>query len=293
MIRPVQFRFNEETANDNAFQQNSTQSIAEQQQIAQQEFDTIVTTLENYGVSVKVISDVKESDTPDSIFPNNWMSTHQSGEMVLYPMLAENRRKEVRQDIVDLLAEEYDYDEILDWTTFTKVNQFLEGTGSLVLDRKNKVAYACISERTNLELAFNWGSVMGFEVIAFSAVDRKNKPIYHTNVMMNVGEHYTVICLECIANKEERNQVKKYLKFTEKEIIEISMQQMEQFAGNMLELSTPDGESLLVLSQSAYDSLSTEQIKTLKGYSTLVVAAIPTIEQHGGGSVRCMIAELF
>ena len=293
MVRPVQFRYNEQTAKDNAFQIETSQSDEEKQSEAAQEFDGLVNELRSHGVDVLVIKDHSRSDTPDSVFPNNWISTHHTGEVIIYPMFAENRRKEVRQDIVDLLLEKYDYDEVLDWTTFTSVNQYLEGTGSLVLDRNSKIAYACISERTNLELAKNWCSVMDYELVSFSAVDKEGLPIYHTNVMMNIGEHVAVVCLDSIANEDERNKVEKYLRFSDKEIVEISFDQAEQFAGNMLQLATDKGKSLLVMSKAAFSSLTEVQKNQLSEYSELVVASIPTIEKNGGGSVRCMIAELF
>lgn len=293
MVRPVNFKFNLQTAADNAFQTNMNQSDEIKQQQAAQEFDDLVEKLRKHGVQVEVVNDKEEANTPDSIFPNNWISTHQGGEMVLYPMYAENRRKEVRQETIDFLAEKYGYEEILDWTTFTKVDQFLEGTGSLVLDRKSKIAYACLSERTNLELALNWGSVMDYELVTFSAVDQKQRPIYHTNVMMTIGEHFAVVCLDCIPNEQERNQLRKHLEFTDKEIIPITFKQVDQFAGNMIELKNDSGEHLLVLSQAAYDSLTEDQINQLQKHAKLIITPIPTIENNGGGSVRCMIAELF
>lgn len=293
MIRPVQFRFNEQTAGNNSFQVKPTSQQLLSQKQAAVEFDTLVNTLKEKGVDVLVVSDDEHSDTPDSIFPNNWISLHETGEIVLYPMFAENRRKEVRQDIIDQLMNDYGFEEVNDWTAFAQTNKFLEGTGSFVLDRKNKIAYACVSVRTDKELAEKWGEQMNYKVVTFDAVDTKGFPIYHTNVMMNVGEHYAIVCFECMPYAEEQNLLRASLEHSGKEVIEISYKQVENFAGNMLELSNQEGKSLLVMSQAAHDSLSDEQIEVINKYSEIVSSPISTIEVNGGGSVRCMIAEIF
>lgn len=290
MIRPKRFRFNEETAGDNTFQKKGAENSSE---IALKEFDSLVNRLQKNGVEVMVVNDSDAHDTPDAVFPNNWISTHANGTIVLYPMYAENRRKEIRQEIIDQLSTEYGYNEVIDWTTFAETNQFLEGTGSFVLDRNKQIAYACISERTNKELAQQWGETMNYEVICFSAVDRTGKAIYHTNVMMNISEQFAVVCLESIHKKRERELVHGTLEQSGKEVIPISYEQMEQFAGNMLTLKNKNDESLLVLSETAYESLTQKQLSQLTSFAKPVVAPIPVIEENGGGSVRCMIAELF
>lgn len=293
MIRPIQFRFNEQTAGNNAFQVEPTEQELRTQNQAELEFDTLVNTLREKGVDVLVISDNENSDTPDSIFPNNWISLHETGKIVLYPMFAENRRKEVRQDIIDQLMEDFGFDEVNDWTAFAETNKFLEGTGSFVLDRKNKTAYACISVRTDKELAEKWGEQMDYNVVTFDSVDSKGFPIYHTNVMMNIGEHYAIVCFDSMPYEEEQILLRSSLEQAGKEVIEISYKQMENFAGNMLELSNKEGQSLLVMSKAAHDSLNDEQIEVIQKYSEIVSSPISTIEINGGGSVRCMIAEIF
>lgn len=290
MVRPVQFRYNEQTATDNAFQVKN--SDTDTQLRALEEFDQLVQTLRNHQVDVTIIDDTEEFDTPDSIFPNNWVSTHE-GRLVIYPMFAENRRPEVRHDIIDRLSENHDYETIIDFTSFTEVDQFLEGTGSLVIDRKNNIVYAGLSERTDANLAEKWAEVMGYELVLFEAQDKSGQPIYHTNVMMGIAENYAVICLDCITNEKERMTVKNQLIRSGKTIIDLSQDQVEQFAGNMIELQNKEGQSLLIMSSTAHQSLTEQQIQQIEQFSTIVVSAIPTIEKNGGGSVRCMIAELY
>lgn len=291
MIRPVNFGFNEQTAWSNAFQNRN----AEQQQVqdkALKEFDNLVTILQKNGVEVIVVDDTAEPHTPDSIFPNNWVSFHQDGNVFLYPMMAENRRLERREDIILQLEDEFKIKHIIDLSRFEHENKFLEGTGSMVLDRGNKLAYACLSPRTNQEVLDLFCAQSGYKPVLFHAVDENGMDIYHTNVLMCIGDKFAVICLDSIADEKEKAEVTASLKSTHKEIVAISFTQMNHFAGNMLELKNKDGESLLVMSQSAYQSLNSHQKTTLEKYCKLLYANIHTIESNGGGSARCMIAEV-
>ncbi|WP_448699495.1 citrulline utilization hydrolase CtlX [Mucilaginibacter sp. AW1-3] len=291
MIRPVRFGFNEQTAGSNAFQQ---QGIDQQnvQQKALHEFDALVAALQDNGISVIVIDDTPEPHTPDSIFPNNWVSFHENGQVFLYPMQAENRRLERREDIVRELEDNFNIDQIEDLSYFESKKQFLEGTGSMVLDRENKIAYACLSPRTDPEVLAEFCEESGYRAVEFHAVDGKGKAIYHTNVLMCMGEKFVVICLDSITDEEERTLLIDSFTITGKEIIEITLEQMNAFAGNMLELENDKGEHLLVMSASAYHSLTTQQITHLEKYCKLVYADLNTIETNGGGSARCMIAEV-
>jgi hypothetical protein len=291
MIRPVNFGFNEQTAGSNAFQNRN----AMQQQVqdkALTEFDNLVNMLRKNGVEVIVIDDTPEPHTPDSIFPNNWVSFHQDGNVFLYPMMAENRRLERREDIIMQLEDEFQIKHVIDLSRFEHENKFLEGTGSMVLDRENKIAYACLSPRTNKEVLNLFCSQSGYKPVLFHAVDENGMDIYHTNVLMCIGSKFAVICLDSIADEKEKAEVIASLNATFKEIVAISFAQMNQFAGNMLELKNKAGENLLVMSQNAYRSLNEDQKTTLKKYCKLLHADINTIENNGGGSARCMMAEV-
>ena len=291
MIRPVSFGFNEQTAKSNAFQTRD----ADQQQVqakALAEFDNMVQVLRDNGLNVIVVDDTAEPHTPDSIFPNNWVSFHENGDVFLYPMQAENRRLERREDIIRKLEDNFKVNHIIDLSRFEHEGKFLEGTGSMVLDRDNKILYACISPRTNKEVLDIFCQQTGYKAIKFHAVNEQGQAIYHTNVLMCIGREFAVICLDSISNISEKESVIQSLKNTNKEIIPISFDQMNHFAGNMLEVKNKDGDNLIVLSQSAFDSLSKEQKTTLSKYGKLVYADIHTIENNGGGSARCMIAEV-
>ena len=291
MIRPVNFGFNEQTAGSNAFQNRN----AKQQQVqdnALNEFDNLVSLLRNNGVEVIVVDDTHEPHTPDSIFPNNWVSFHQNGNVFLYPMMAENRRLERREDIIMQLEDEFQIKHIIDLSRFEHEHKFLEGTGSMVLDRENKIAYACISPRTDKEVLALFCEQTGYKEVSFHAFDQHHQAIYHTNVLMCIGSKFVVICLDSINDDNERNSVLTILKLTHKEIINISFAQMNQFAGNMLELKNKSGESLLVMSKNAYESLNLDQKTALEKYCKLLYEDINTIENNGGGSARCMIAEV-
>ena len=290
MIRPVEFGFNAQTAVNNAFLKPG--SDFDVQEKALKEFDEFVEVLRLNGVEVLVIDDNSKHHTPDSIFPNNWISTHDDGQLFIYPMEAENRRLEKRDDIVSTLKEKYQIINIIDLSYFENENKFLESTGSMVLDRVNKIAYACLSDRTNKDVLLTFSQLIGYKVITFNAVDKNGTAIYHTNVMMSLGTQFVVICLESVKDDSQKNEVVKSLKKTGKNIVEISYRQMNEFAGNMLQLKNKSQESILVMSERAYNSLLQEQIFQLERYSKLVFSPLNTIEGTGGGSARCMIAEI-
>jgi hypothetical protein len=296
MIRPVAFRMNEQTAVNNYYQNASDKSLDEIQVEAMQQFDQFVTVLRDKGVNVIVVQDTASPETPDSIFPNNWVSFHLDGTVCTYPMFAENRRLERRQDIIDLLKKDFEVTEIIDFTDWEAKSGFLEGTGSLILDRENKIAYAAISERTMNEPLDDFCDRTGFSSIRFHAyqtVDGRRLPIYHTNVMMCLGETFAVVCTESIDAPDERLALTIKLRETGKELIEISELQKEHFAGNMLQVQSKDGHKLVVLSADAYFSLHEEQKEQLSHHGELLYSDISTIEYLGGGSARCMMAEIF
>lgn len=265
---------------------------------AQDEFDEFVNRLRERDVNVIVVEDTSKPDTPDSIFPNNWVSFHEDGRVGMYPMFAENRRLERREEILSLLNDGYDFkvDEIVDFTEFEEHCKFLEGTGSIVLDRKNRKAYAAVSPRTDAVAFAHFCEAFDYDGILFSAlqdVDDKRELIYHTNVMMCIGDGYVVICLDTIDDAEERLEVEKELKSSGLEIIEISEEQKHRFAGNMLNVCNEAGNNFTVMSESAYSSLSPEQIERIEKYGPIINSSLDTIEACGGGSARCMMAEVF
>ncbi|SDF65219.1 hypothetical protein SAMN05421827_10198 [Pedobacter terrae] len=290
MIRPIDFKFNEQTAANNKFQVASeTQDVQAQ---ALKEFDGFVDLLRQNDVDVTVVDDTLQPETPDSIFPNNWVSFHDDGSVYLYPMFSENRRLERRKEILEGLKTRFELSHISDLSFYEMQYAFLEGTGSMVLDRTNKIAYACLSVRTDEEVLNNFCMLSGYKPVVFQAVDSDNFPIYHTNVMMCIGDRFAVVCLDSISDAEERLQVNISLKGSGKEIIEISLEQMNKFAGNMLQVSNTAGESLLVMSEQGYLSLNSEQVEALEQYSRIIYAPLYTIEKNGGGSARCMLAEI-
>ncbi|MDO3628755.1 citrulline utilization hydrolase CtlX [Mucilaginibacter sp. BT774] len=291
MIRPVNFVFNEQTAGSNAFQNRN----AEQQRVqdkALEEFDRFVSLLRENGVEVIVIDDTTKPHTPDSIFPNNWVSFHNDGTVFLYPMMAENRRLERREDIITQLEDEFKVKHVIDLSHFEHENKFLEGTGSMVLDRENKIAYACLSPRTDKEVLEEFCKDSGYKPVIFHAIDRNGMDIYHTNVLMCIGSSYAVICLDSIKDETEKATVTQSFRSTQKQVVDISFDQMNHFAGNMLEVQNKSGESLLVMSKSAWDSLNYEQKSILSSFSKPLYSDISTIENNGGGSARCMMAEV-
>ena len=290
MIRPVNFKFNEQTAGNNKFQQDSEQSNV--QAIALTEFDNFVNVLRENQVDIIVVEDTLIPETPDSIFPNNWVSFHNDGKVFLYPMFSENRRLERRADILELLKSEFLIESITDLSTYESEGIYLEGTGSLVLDRENKIAYACLSLRTDEKILADFCSRSGYTSIVFNAVDDSGFPIYHTNVMMCIGDRFAVICLDAIPDAADQLKVKTQLVESGKEIISINLDQMNHFAGNMLQITNKNAEKLLVMSEQAYLSLQKNQIMALRKYCRLVYSPLYTIETNGGGSARCMLAEI-
>jgi len=292
MIRPVKFGYNEQTATSNAFQNNIDLKAEEAQANAAKEFDGFVNILRSNAVNIIVIDDTLSPHTPDSIFPNNWISFHDNGDILLYPMQAENRRLERREDIIRRLEETFHVKQVIDLSNFEAQNQFLEGTGSMVLDRQNKIAYACLSPRTDAEILEAFSKQENYKVLLFNSVDAKDQPIYHTNVVMCIGTAFAVICLESIKDEQQKQLVINTLKESGKEVIYITFDQMNQFAGNMLEVENTSGEKLLVMSQKAYQSLTAEQVATLSKFARLIYADLDTIETLGGGSARCMLAEV-
>lgn len=297
MVRPHSFRKNEETATNNHYQRDIAQASPEEIiERAQEEFDGLVDQLKAAGVEVVVFDEAEPHETPDALFPNNWVSTHDDGTVALYPMFAPNRRTERREDVPLVLEHQFGFDvrQIIDFTEFESHNKFLEGTGSIVLDRVNRKAYAALSDRTDARALEHFCDQLDFEPVAFQAfqtVDNQRLPIYHTNVMMSIGSGYAVVCLDCIDSDDERKQVVDAIAQDGLELIAITEEQVNQFAGNMLELTGDEGP-VLVMSASAYQSLVPEQIEKLQQHTTLLHAPLPTIETCGGGSARCMIAEI-
>lgn len=298
MIRPINFRMNEQTAVNNYYQEQIDGVLPETINLkAQKEFDAYVEILQNIGVNVVVVSDTKEFDTPDSIFPNNWISFHENGNVGIYPMFAKNRRFERREDILEKLEDQgFIINQIVDYTSAEEEDIFLEGTGSVILDRLNRKAYCALSPRADEDLFIEFCEDFEYTPVVFTAnqtVDGKRKAIYHTNVMMCLGETFAVICLDSIDNKKERKNVVKHLKADNKEIIDITENQVANFAGNMLQVKGNNNDLYLIMSQSAYDSLTTSQIQRLEKHSKILSSSLDTIEACGGGSARCMMAEVF
>ena len=297
MIEPVAFRFNEQTAVNNYYQQILDNLTPEQtQENALSEFTNFVNILKDKGVNVVVIKDTLSPDTPDSIFPNNWISFHEDGVVAFYPMYAKNRRDERREDILDVLVDDHDFKVkyIKDFTKFAERGKYLEGTGSMVLDRENKICYASISIRTDEQAVLQFCDEFDYTPVCFTSnqeVDGERMAIYHTNVMMCIADKYAIVCLDTIDDKEERKWLKSSLEDSGKEIIEITEDQKHRFAGNMLQLM--GDEKYLVMSKSAHESLTQDQIDRIEKYNPIISSSLDTIEACGGGSARCMMAEIF
>jgi len=298
MIRPVAFRMNEQTAVNNYYQkvlENLTPATVNAK--AQQEFDGFVEKLRAAGIDVIVVDSTEDPDTPDSIFPNNWVSFHENGDVALYPMFAENRRLERREDILDLLEDHgFNIDNIVDYTSAEEDGFFLEGTGSIVLDRTNHKAYCALSPRADEELLIEYCEDFELTPIifeAFQSVGNERRHIYHTNVMMCIGETFAVICADCIDDKKERKMVLEHLRNDGKEIVLLTEAQLNNFAGNMLQVQNKEGKSYLVMSASAHQALTKDQISKLEKHTEILSANLDTIEACGGGSARCMMAEVF
>ena len=290
MVRPYQFYFNQQTAANNFFQSNI--NIENANELAIAEFDVMVAQLRAHQIKVNVVQDTKDPSTPDAIFPNNWISTHAGGTLCLYPMYAENRRAERKSTVLDFLHSNYKIQNVLDLTDLEKEGKFLEGTGSMVLDHQNKIAYGCLSERLDKEAFTNWCDKMQFNPITFKAVDDKAQHIYHTNVLMCMGNQFVVICLESIPNELEKQMLLESFLQTNKEVIKISQDQLNHFAGNMLQVFDMHEKPHLIMSEQAHASLHPAQIKSLEKYNPILPISIPTIEALGGGSTRCMMAEI-
>ncbi|MCC5946692.1 MAG: amidinotransferase [Bernardetiaceae bacterium] len=299
MIRPVAFGYNEQTAVNNFYQKNNPDESPEAIQAkALAEFDALVEKLKKAGLRVIIFEDTLEPHTPDSIFPNNWISFHEGGGLIRYPMYAENRRLERRSEIVSQLQDEHRFKlwSITDYIYAEREGKFLEGTGSMVLDRKNKIVYASLSERTNKDLVNDFGKDMGYEVITFYAyqpVGEEWLPIYHTNVVMAMAEELVVICLEAVTDREEQFRLLGSFRRTGKKVVKISLKQKQAFAGNMLQLKNKEGQKFMVMSETAFKSLNQEQIQQIETENQIIYSDLNTIETLGGGSARCMIAEIF
>ncbi|MCB4806640.1 amidinotransferase [Tamlana sp. 62-3] len=297
MVRPINFRLNEQTVVNNYFQKSISENDNYINEEAQREFDAFVKKLKAVGVNVIVVNDNDDTDTPDSIFPNNWVSFHENGDVGLYPMFAENRRLERREDILETLeAEGFIINNIIDYTSAEEAHVFLEGTGSVILDRVNQKAYCALSPRADEDLFIEFCEDFEYSPIIFTAYQtnkNQRKPIYHTNVMMCIAETFAVICLGCIDDKKERKAVVKSLKDNKKEIIDITEDQVKQFAGNMLQVKGANNHQYLVMSESAYKALTPVQINTIEKHCKILSSNLFTIETCGGGSARCMMAEVF
>ena len=290
MIRPVNFSFNAETAVNNAFQVAGTADHAQEQALG--EFEGFVQLLRDNGVDVTVVQDTPDPYTPDSIFPNNWVSFHDDGTVCLYPMYAVNRRLERKPGVLETLSRRFRIDATLDFSSYEKEGLFLEGTGSMVLDRDRKIAYACTSPRTDIEVLLDFCRKMGFVHDFFTAVDAEGRSIYHTNVMMCVADRYAVVCLDALPIAAERAHLASTIRASGKTLIPITLSQMNHFAGNMLQVHNQQDQKLLVMSSQAYASLDPEQIRQLTAFNRIIHSPLTTIEMNGGGSARCMLAEV-
>jgi len=296
MVRPVRFRMNEQTVVNNYFQEEMDLKNDEINHQAQQEFDVLVEKLRTVGVKVIVVDDIYEQNTPDSVFPNNWITFHQNGDIAIYPMFAENRRRERREDILDKVeAEGFDIENVYDYTDAEKENIFLEGTGAMILDRVNRKAYCALSPRADEELFIEFCEDFEYTPVIFKAYQQVNNeqlPIYHTNVMMALGVDFAVVCLDTITDKSERKNLLHHLKEDKKEVINITPEQMCQYAGNMLQVQGKNS-TYLVMSDAAYNALTPQQIQTIEKHTQILHSNLETIETCGGGSARCMMAEVF
>lgn len=298
MVRPANFRMNEQTAVNNYYQQELSGMLpASINAKAQEEFDAFVEKLEAVGVTVVVVEDTKEPNTPDALFPNNWISFHENGDVAIYPMFAENRRLERREDVLEILEEKgFVIENVVDYSEAEEEEVFLEGTGSMILDRHNRKAYCALSPRADEELFIEFCEDFEYTPVIFTAnqtVEGRREAIYHTNVMMCVAESFAVVCLDSIDDKKEKKNLLKHLKSDGKEVIAISEQQVTQFAGNMLQVKGTNNERYLIMSSSAFHSLNPNQIKAIEKHCKILHSSLETIETCGGGSARCMMAEVF
>ncbi len=298
MVRPASFRMNEQTAINNYYQQELAGMLpATINAKAQQEFDAFVIKLKAVGVNIIIVEDTKEPDTPDALFPNNWVSFHENGDVAIYPMFAENRRLEKREDILETLEEKgFEIKNVIDYSEAEEEGVFLEGTGSMILDRTNNKAYCALSPRADEELFIEFCEDFEYTPVVFTAnqtINEKREAIYHTNVMMCVAENFVIICLDAIDDKKEKKNVLKHLKSDKKEVIAITEKQVNEFAGNMLQVKGANDERFLIMSSSAYKSLTREQLQKIEKHNAIIHSPLDTIEFCGGGSARCMMAEVF
>lgn len=294
MVRPAHFGFNEETAANNAFQVNDQSlSAVEIQEKAKVEFDAFVAKLRSVGVNVIVVEDTSDPLTPDAVFPNNWVTFHQDGLIITYPMFAHKRRLERREDVLNDLGQHYAITNHVRMEGHEAQEKYLEGTGSMILDRPNRLVYACLSPRTDPELLEEFSRITGYTPVLFHAVDGQGQDIYHTNVMMALGETFVVIVLDSIRDAEDKSDLLAYFDATGKEVIDLSLEQMMSFAGNMLQVRNSSGQTFLVMSKQAYQSLTPTQIAQIEKHTQILHSSIDTIETYGGGSARCMMAEVF
>jgi hypothetical protein len=293
MIRPAAFGYNAETAANNYFQSSQAALSGHIQLKAQQEFDNMVRSLRDHGIDIVVINDTPDPIKPDAVFPNNWFCTSPEGLLALFPLFASNRRTERRKDIIEQLQKDFIVKKQQDWTASENEDRFLEGTGSMVIDHDNRMIYSTVSQRTSLSVLEKFATANNYQAIVFIATDRNGYPVYHTNVVMCVGEDFAVLCEESIDEEWELIAVRQLLESTGHAIIPITRDQMHAYAGNMLQVKNEKGEKFLVMSQSAYDVLRKEQVRMLEAFAHLLPVSVPTIEQVEGGSVRCMMAELF
>ncbi len=290
MVKPACFGFNPETAATNAFQHQHEESV---HALALNEFEGAVLQLANAGITLEVFEDDMNSPLPDSIFPNNWFSTHHPTTLVLYPMLTKNRRAERKAEFINKIRDKFGYSTTHDLTGFERENKFLEGTGSMVLDHDQHVAFACLSPRTNTDVLLDVCERIGYLPVVFEARDTNGIEIYHTNVMLALSDKLAVCCFETIVDESDREGIRSFLQKTGKSIVEISMRQMESFAGNVLFAANDRNQICAAISTTAWESLDDVQRKTISSHSTPIIISIPTIERHGGGGIRCMLAELF
>lgn len=294
MVRPAAFQFNEQTAQTNDYQQRPSLSNEEAILKAQEEFDNMVEILEQNDINVWVVEDTEEPIKPDAIFPNNWISMHQNGAIYLYPMKTPNRSAERRPDIIEFISDNFEVDEVNDWSKYENEGLALEGTGSMIFDHVHHKIYACLSPRTNEKLLQKFAKEIGYEPILFNAYKRNGAEQYHTNVVMCIGEEFAIVCLDSITNKAEKRDVKNSLEEDGFEIIEISQEQLEEhFAGNMLQVYNDNKINFLVMSERAHKSLTSHQINQIEAHTEIISVPIYFIEEVGGGSARCMMAEIF
>lgn len=292
LVSPTTFGFNQETAESNIFQHHLDQDLSVTRYDAEREWEGVCKILVKNKINVIAVMDTVSPAKPDALFPNNWITTHADGKVIIYPLLAKNRRAEKRTDIIQQMRKKYLVTDVVDLSYFEKDNKFLEGTGSMVLDRENRIIYACLSARTHKEPLEQVAKILGYEVVAFHAFDHR-APIYHTNVFMSVGTKWAAICMDAIPDDAEKELLKNSFAKTGKEIINLTMAQIDAFAGNILELQTLEGEHKIIMSQVAHDSLDVEQVQSFQKYGDILSSDVHTIEQVGGGGIRCLLAEIF